>query len=86
MNHSNTFCPLPWIHLATRPNGDVRLCCTANASGAGMIDEKSVGLVKDDEQPFNFAKDSLDTVVEEQRTALMKKHGLSGKIVLGGNG
>ena len=62
MNHSNTFCPLPWIHLATRPNGDVRLCCTANASGAGMIDEKSVGLVKDDEQPFNFAKDSLDTV------------------------
>ena len=62
MTHSKTFCPLPWIHLATRPNGDVRLCCTANASGAGMIDEKSVGLVKDNDQPFNFAKDSLDTV------------------------
>ena len=37
---SKTFCPLPWIHLATRPNGDVRVCCTANASGAGITDEK----------------------------------------------
>jgi hypothetical protein len=31
-------------------------------------------------------KDSLDTVVEEQRSALMKKHGVSGKQVLGGTG
>jgi MoaA/NifB/PqqE/SkfB family radical SAM enzyme len=44
-NQSNTFCPLPWIHLATRPNGDVRVCCTANASGAGLIDVKDAGLV-----------------------------------------
>lgn len=29
-------------------------------------------------------KDSLDTVVEEQRRALQKKHGLSDKKVLGG--
>jgi hypothetical protein len=46
-NQSSTFCPLPWIHLATRPNGDVRVCCTANASGAGLIDVKDVGLVTD---------------------------------------
>ena len=45
LNQSNTFCPLPWIHLATRPNGDVRVCCTANASGAGLIDVKDAGLV-----------------------------------------
>ena len=45
---SETFCPLPWIHLATRPNGDVRVCCTANASGAGTTDDKEVGLVKKD--------------------------------------
>jgi len=44
-NQSNTFCPLPWIHLATRPNGDIRVCCTANASGAGLIDVKDAGLV-----------------------------------------
>lgn len=42
---SETFCVLPWIHFATRPNGDMRLCCTANASGAG--DDHHVGLVKD---------------------------------------
>ena len=32
---TETFCVLPWIHMATRPNGDMRLCCTSNASGAG---------------------------------------------------
>jgi hypothetical protein len=52
---SKTFCVLPWIHLATRPNGDMRLCCTANASGAGIDHE--VGLVKSDNgRPINFAK------------------------------
>ena len=52
---SDTFCVLPWIHLATRPNGDMRLCCTANASGAG--EDHEVGLIKgDDGRPANFAK------------------------------
>jgi len=52
---SCTFCVLPWIHLATRPNGDMRLCCTANASGAG--DDHEVGLVKaEDGKPANFAR------------------------------
>ena len=32
---SCTFCVLPWIHFAKRPNGDMRLCCSANASGGG---------------------------------------------------
>lgn len=27
---SKTFCPLPWIHLATHPNGDVTLCCESD--------------------------------------------------------
>jgi hypothetical protein len=34
ISNSKTFCILPWIHLATRPNGDMRICCVANASGA----------------------------------------------------
>lgn len=52
---SCTFCVLPWIHLATRPNGDMRLCCTANASGAG--EDHEVGLVKmEDGRPANFAR------------------------------
>lgn len=44
---SKTFCVLPWIHFATRPNGDMRLCCTANASGAG--EDHHIGLNKDDQ-------------------------------------
>ena len=50
---SKTFCILPWIHFATRPNGDMRLCCSANASGAGY--DHSIGLVKNEKGvPANF--------------------------------
>lgn len=50
---SRTFCVLPWIHFATRPNGDMRLCCSANASGAGS--DHTVGLVKNEHGvPANF--------------------------------
>ena len=54
---SDTFCILPWIHFATRPNGDMRLCCSANASGAGTDHE--VGLVKmENGKPANFGKET----------------------------
>jgi organic radical activating enzyme len=54
---SKTFCPLPWIHIATRPNGDARLCCGSNASGADTGDY-TVGLVKNqDGKPANFNRD-----------------------------
>lgn len=51
---SKTFCILPWIHFATRPNGDMRLCCSANASGAGH--DHAIGLVKNERGvPANFS-------------------------------
>jgi hypothetical protein len=54
---SDTFCVLPWIHFATRPNGDMRLCCSANASGANT--DHTVGLVKQENgKPANFGKDT----------------------------
>lgn len=53
---SPSFCVLPWIHLATRPNGDMRICCVANASGAESGDY-TVGLVKmEDGEPANFGR------------------------------
>ena len=58
----NTFCPLPWIHLATRPNGDVRVCCTANASGAGVEDDKEAGLVKQDGVNMNLRDHTVEEV------------------------
>lgn len=55
---SYSFCALPWIHMATRPNGDARLCCVANASGAQTGDHE-VGLVKmEDGIPANFGRDT----------------------------
>lgn len=55
---SPTFCALPWIHLATRPNGDARLCCVTNASGAHTGDH-AVGLVKKENGvPANFGKET----------------------------
>lgn len=59
---SKTFCPLPWIHLATRPNGDVRVCCTANASGAGIEDDKTAGLVKQDGVAMNLRNHTIEEV------------------------
>lgn len=54
---SPSFCVLPWLHLATRPNGDMRICCVANASGADTGDY-TVGLVKmEDGKPANFEHD-----------------------------
>lgn len=56
---SKTFCILPWIHFSTRPNGHVRVCCTANASSAGKTNDKKYGgeigiLKEDDGQPSNL--------------------------------
>ncbi len=73
---SCTFCVLPWIHLATRPNGDMRLCCTANASGAGTDHE--IGLVKmEDGRPANFARNTPleafnNTYMKSVRTTMLR--------------
>jgi MoaA/NifB/PqqE/SkfB family radical SAM enzyme len=63
---TKTFCPLPWIHLATRPNGDVRVCCTANASGAGIDDVKDAGLVKQDGVNMNLRDHTIEQVWNSQ--------------------
>ena len=48
--------------MATRPNGDVRVCCTANASGAGAVDDKEVGLVKQNGIAMNLRDHSVEQV------------------------
>ena len=77
---SPTFCALPWIHLATRPNGDVRLCCVTNASGASTGDHK-VGLVKKENGvPANFGKDSLLSAFNNEYMKSVRTTMLEGKI------
>lgn len=61
---SKTFCVLPWIHLSTRPSGEMRVCCTANASSVGKTNDKvhggQVGILKtSDGRPANLNTSSL---------------------------
>lgn len=76
LTKSDTFCILPWIHFATRPNGDMRLCCSANASGAGK--NHTVGLVKNEAgTPANFGKETPmsawnNTYMRDVRTTMLE--------------
>jgi hypothetical protein len=79
---SKTFCILPWIHVATRPNGDARLCCGSNASQAtnGIMD---AGLVKKENgMPANFGKESLQSAWNNKYMRDVRKTMLEGKIPL----
>lgn len=77
---SKTFCPLPWIHLATRPNGDVRVCCTANASGAGKDDDKTAGLVKQDGIAMNLRDHTIEEVWNSEHMRRTRLQMLNGEI------
>ena len=77
---SSTFCVLPWLHVATRPNGDMRLCCVTNASGASTGDHQ-VGLVKkEDGVPANFGKENLKEAFNNQYMKSVRTTFLEGKI------
>jgi hypothetical protein len=77
---SPTFCVLPWIHFATRPNGDARLCCGSNASGVASND-LSIGLVrKENGQVANFGRDTLQQAFNNVYMRDVRKTMLEGKI------
>ena len=76
---SSSFCILPWIHFATRPNGDMRLCCSANASGAG--EDHEVGLVKmENGKPANFGRDTPMQAWNNEYMRSVRNTMLSGEI------
>jgi hypothetical protein len=58
---SKTFCPIPWIFQAARPNGDVRVCCQANVTKNKGVIRKANGAA------YNAGRDNL----EESRNAEM---------------
>ncbi len=82
---SKTFCILPWIHLSTRPNGHMRVCCTANASSAGATNDKKYGgeigiLKEDDHKPSNLGIHDLTTAWNNQYMKSTRLHMLKGEI------
>jgi organic radical activating enzyme len=77
---SASFCVIPWLHLATRPNGDARICCVANASGSYSGDY-SVGLVKkEDGDPSNFGRELPSQIFNNEYMRSVRKTMLEGKI------
>lgn len=82
---SKTFCVLPWIHLSTRPNGHMRVCCTANASSAGATNDKEYGgeigiLKEDDHKPSNLGIHDLITSWNNRYMRLTRLRMLNGEI------
>lgn len=79
LSGSNTFCILPWIHFATRPNGDMRLCCSANSSGAG--EDHTIGLVKNESGiPANFGRETPMSAWNNEYMRSVRTTMLSGNI------
>lgn len=81
----STFCILPWIHLSTRPNGHMRVCCTANASSVGATNDKKyggeVGILKnEDGKPANFNHTDLLRAWNNSYMKNIRKDMLSGKV------
>jgi len=67
------FCPLPWIHLAIRNNGDLRVCCQANQG-----EDKGL-LRKEDGTIYNAEYDSLDESRNSQKLKDIRKAMLNDK-------
>ena len=81
---SDTFCILPWIHLSTRPDGSMRVCCTANASSVGATNDKvhggRVGIVKlEDGKPANLNTSDLDSAWNNTYYRSVRKMMLNGE-------
>lgn len=77
---SSTFCPLPWIHMATRPNGDARLCCTANASGAEEKEANAGMIVDNAENLYNYGQTSIKEIMNSDCMSKIRLDMLSEKI------
>lgn len=81
---SNTFCILPWVHLSTRPDGSMRVCCTANASSVGATNDKEhggqVGILKDNEgRPNNLNVTDFLTAWNSDYMKNVRKQMLNGE-------
>ena len=81
---SKTFCALPWMHLSTRPDGAMRVCCTANASNVGPTNAKDLGakvgeLRTEDGKPANLNVAGLNESWNNSYMKNVRKQMLAGE-------
>ena len=70
---SKTFCVLPWIHLASHPNGGVSLCCRSNHTDA-ISWAKSAG----SKDLLTLEKNSLEEIVNSETFTRVRSDMLEG--------
>ena len=73
---ADTFCVLPWMHLATHPHGGVTLCCVSDFTGninaaRNDVDGKKVAL--------NLNRDSIEDIVNADSFKQARREMLAGK-------
>lgn len=60
----STYCPLPWIHLATHPQGDVSLCCRVDFNeGQGMAYDRIHPVGR---HFYNLNSDNIDKTLNSE--------------------
>ena len=71
---NSKWCPLPWIHMAIRNNGDLRVCCQANTSENGGIYHNQNG------QAYNCAQSDFYESRNCQMAKDIRKSMLRGEV------
>jgi len=71
---SNTMCVLPWMHLATHPNGGVSLCCRSNHN-----DAVSWAMKPNTNSLVMLDNDGLDDVMNSETFVRVRQQMLDGQ-------
>jgi len=71
LNLDNTFCILPWMHLATNASGNLRVCCNSTP-GKNFI-------TKEDGTPYKVYKDDLQEAWNSEVYTNIRKQMLNGE-------
>jgi hypothetical protein len=71
---SDTLCVLPWMHLASHPNGGVSLCCRSNHTNAISWAKKG-----DSNSLALFDNSSLDEVINSKKFIQVRQEMIEGK-------
>jgi organic radical activating enzyme len=70
--NNKSFCALPWMHIATAPNGDIKPCCIS-------LDT----INKSDGTPFNLGHDNLNQILNSDSYKELRKNMIEGNHIQG---
>lgn len=65
--NSKSFCIMPWVHIATEPSGDAKICCLANKR------------LKKDVLNFNLGKDNIIEIYNSSQIKQNRKDMIQGR-------